>query len=232
MVKKYLILSLLFLLIILVSAYFLFNPEKNEINQSARTAFGGTYIKLSHGFTHYKLQTPPDSVNARLVVLVHGGTIPSWTWDKQTTALLNAGFKVLSYDKYGRGYSDRPDITYDQALYKKQLVELIEKLDIKKPFDLIGLSVGGGTAVNFASQYPDKIDKLILIAPLINNFKTPAIFKTPVLGEFIARIAGIRVIVKRFKSLFNDLPDAEKYTKLFIEQTTYKGFERSRIRSC
>ena len=58
--------------------------------------------------------------------------------------------------------------------------------------------------MNFTAQYPETVKKLILIAPLISNFKTPGAFKIPVLGEFIARIAGIKVIIKRFKSLFRN----------------------------
>lgn len=87
--------------------------------------------------------------------------------------------------------------------------------------------MGGGTAVNFTVQHPKSVKHLILISPLINNFKTPKVFTIPVFGEFIARIAGIKTIVKRFKSLFKYNPESEKYTKLFIEQTTYKGFESS-----
>ena len=228
MFKKFIGFTFLFVFIASISAYLILNPEKNEINNTARIAFGGTYIKLSDGVTHYKLQEPATGLgNGKLAVFVHGGTIPIWTWDQQTKALINAGFSVLTYDQYGRGYSDRPYVTYDQALYKKQLTQLLNKLNIDRPFDLIGLSLGGGTAVNFAAQHPEKIKKLILISPLICDFKTIPVFKIPVIGEFIARIAGVRTIVKRFKTLFKTNVDSKKYTKLFIEQTTYKGFERS-----
>jgi pimeloyl-ACP methyl ester carboxylesterase len=228
MFKKTLGIIFLFILIAIASAYLILNPEKNEINKTTRITLGGTYIKLTDGFTHYRLQVPAKgSGKKKLVVLIHGGTIPMWTWDKQAEALKNAGFRVLTYDQYGRGYSDRPDITYDQALYKRQLSELLTKLNIVEPFDLIGLSLGGGTAVNFTAHNPEKIKNLILISPVICNFKISGVFKIPILGEFIARIAGVRVIVKRFKSLFENNIESDKYTKLFIEQTTYKGFEKS-----
>jgi pimeloyl-ACP methyl ester carboxylesterase len=228
MLKKAFGFTFLFILIVSISLYLILNPEKNEINNAARISLGGTYVNLSDGFTHYKLQEPAKGLNnGSLVVLIHGGTIPIWTWDHQNKALTNAGFSVLTYDQYGRGYSDRPDVTYDQALYTKQLTELLDKLNIDGPFDLVGLSMGGGTAVNFAAQHPEKIKKLILISPLICDFKTIPVFKIPVIGEFIARIAGVKTIVKRFKELFKNNVDSEKYTNLFIEQTTYKGFERS-----
>lgn len=221
---KWLSAFLVLLIILLVGIYYIFDPENNELNEDVRTRLGGTYIKLSDGITHYKLEGPDDG---KVVVLVHGGTVPIWTWDKQVQALNNAGLRTLSYDKYGRGYSDRPDVTYDQDLYKRQLLELVDKLALTEPFDLVGLSLGGGTAVNFTARYPDRVRKLVLISPLINNFKVPSFFRIPVFGEFMARIAGIRVIVNRFVSLFEKNPESEKYTRLFVEQTTYKGFQRS-----
>ncbi|MBW2545387.1 MAG: alpha/beta hydrolase [Deltaproteobacteria bacterium] len=221
---KWLSAFLALLIILLVGIYYIFDPENNELNEAARARLGGTYIQLSDGITHYKLEGPD---NGSVVVLVHGGTVPIWTWDKQVQALNNTGFRTLSYDKYGRGYSDRPDVTYDQDLYKRQLLELVDKLALTEPFDLVGLSLGGGTAVNFTARYPDRVRKLVLISPLINNFKVPSFFRIPVFGEFMARIAGIRVIVNRFVSLFEKNPESEKYTRLFVEQTTYKGFQRS-----
>jgi pimeloyl-ACP methyl ester carboxylesterase len=221
---KWLAVGLIILVVLAAAIYLIVDPETKKLNKTLRTQLGGTYIRLSDGITHYKLEGPED---AKVVVLVHGGTIPIWTWDSQFRALRDAGFRVLSYDTFGRGYSDRPDITYDQALYRKQLFELVEKLGLSEPFDLVGLSVGGGTAINFTAKYPQRVDKLILIAPLINNFKTPSFFGIPVVGEFLARLFGIRVIANRFASLVENNPESEKYTRLYLEQTTFEGFQRS-----
>ena len=221
---KWLAAFLIGLFVVAIGIYLILDPEVNELNEAARARLGGSYIKLSDGMTHYKLQGPPD---AKVVVLVHGATIPIWTWDQQVRALTKAGFRVLSYDNFGRGYSDRPAATYDQKLHLRQLRELADKLGLTRPFDLIGISLGGGTAVNFTARYPDRADKLILISPLINNYKVPSYFGIPVFGEFLARLAGIRVISNRFASLIGNHPESEKYTRLFVEQTTYKGFQQS-----
>jgi len=221
---KWISVSFAVLIILLVGVYWIFDPEKNELNENVRATLGGRYTRLSDGMTHYKMQGPEKG---RVVVLVHGGTVPIWTWDKQVPALIKAGFKVLSYDQYGRGYSDRPDVTYDRELYTRQLLELVDKLGLKEPFYLIGVSMGGATAVNFTAKYPDRVGKLVLISPVVNNFKVPSLFRIPVFGEFMARIIGVRVIVKRFKSLMEGKSESERYTELFVEQTTYKGFQQS-----
>ena len=215
---------LIALFVVAIGIYLILDPEVNELNEATRTKLGGSYVKLSEGVTHYQLEGPPG---AKVVVLVHGATVPMWNWDQQVQALTAAGFRVLRYEAFGRGYSDRPEVTYDQDLYRRQLRELADRLDLSEPFDLIGLSLGGGTAVNFTARHPERVDKLVLISPLINNFKVPSFFGIPVLGEFLARLAGIRVITNRFVSLVENHPESEKYTRLFVEQTTYKGFQQS-----
>ena len=212
------------LLILSIGIYYMLDPETNELDESERARLGGTYLKLSGGTTHYKLEGPVDG---KVVVLVHGGTIPMWTWDKQVQSLRKLGYRVLSYDMYGRGYSDRPQITYDQDTYQKQLLELVDKLGLTKQFDLIGYSLGGGTVVNFTAHNPQRVRKLVLISPLINNFKISSIFRIPILGEFMSRLIGIKIITKRFISSVEDTPAADKYTRLFKNQTTYKGFQQS-----
>jgi pimeloyl-ACP methyl ester carboxylesterase len=221
---KWLAAFLIGLFVLAVGIYRILDPEVNELDETTRTKLGGSYIKLSDGVTHYQLEGPPG---AKVVVLVHGATVPMWNWDEQVQALTAAGFRVLRYEAFGRGYSDRPEVTYDQDLHRKQLRELVDRLGLTKPFDLIGLSLGGGTAVNFTARYPERVDKLVLISPLINNTKVPSFFGIPVLGEFLARLAGIRFITNRFVSLVENHPESEKYTRLFVEQTTYKGFQQS-----
>lgn len=215
---------LIALFVVAIGIYLILDPEVNELNEATRTKLGGSYIKLTDGVTHYQLEGPPG---AEVVVLVHGATVPMWNWDQQVQALTAAGFRVLRYEAFGRGYSDRPEVTYDQDLYRRQLRELADRLGLSEPFDLIGLSLGGGTAVNFTARHPERVDKLVLISPLINNFKVPSFFGIPVIGEFLARLAGIRVITNRFVSLVENHPESEKYTRLFVEQTTYKGFQQS-----
>ena len=142
---KWKLVTLIILLLVFLpaAAYILLNPEKNELNQATRQRLGGSYIKLSHGTTHFKLEGP---AHGKTVVLVHGATIPLWTWDDLASDLVSAGYRVLSYDMYVRGYSDRSEVVYDEALYRGQLSDLTDTLNVKKPFNLIGLSMGGGVA--------------------------------------------------------------------------------------
>jgi len=221
---KWMVLCIAVMLLAAIGAYVALDPEQQTLDERTRTRLGGTYTELADGISHYQLAGPADGP---VVVLVHGATVPMWTWDHLTASLAASGYRVLRYDKFGRGYSDRPATDYNRDLYQRQLRDLADRLALKTPFDLIGLSMGGATAVNFTAHYPERVRKLVLIAPVIHDFEVPTVFRIPVVGEFAARLVGIRFIVNRFADLLAAIPDFDTYHRLFLEQTTYRGFQQS-----
>ena len=142
--------------------YLAADPERRDIDESVRASAAGQFARLSDGFTHYEIGGPPS---ARVVVLAAGISVPYYIWDPTFDALVKAGFRVLRYDYYGRGYSDRPAIEYNQELYVRQLAELLDALHITQPIDLAGLSYGGSVVTSFADKYPDRVRSLIYIDP-------------------------------------------------------------------
>jgi alpha-beta hydrolase superfamily lysophospholipase len=128
-----LIISILFILIVffLIGSYLFSINKKQVLTDEVRKETSGQFIQLSKGTIHYELSGPE---NAQTVVLIHGFTTPYFVWDKNVEELTNAGFKVLRYDHYGRGFSDRPDVKYDRDLYDHLLIELLQKLNIKLQF--------------------------------------------------------------------------------------------------
>ncbi len=224
MTRRWLGASLAVAAVCVVGAYVASDPEREQLDTAARGRLGGTYVRLSGGVTHYRVDGPADGPG---VVLVHGGTIPIWTWDEQVPALTRAGYRVLTYDQYGRGLSDRPDVTYDQALYSAQLAELVDTLGLTDPFDLVGLSLGGGTVVNYTAAHPERVRRLVLISPVVRDYHVSALFRTPWVGDAIARAAGTRILTGRFRRLYAGNPDLERYTEAFKAQTRVRGFRRS-----
>jgi len=104
--------------------------------------------------------------NGRNVVFVHGFSVPSFIWDRTAPALVDAGFFTIRYDLYGRGFSARPNSNHSSELYIGQLSELIAKLGLKGPVDLIGLSMGGIIATEFTVMHPEIVGNLVLIDPV------------------------------------------------------------------
>ena len=74
------------------------------------------------------------------------------------------GYRVLTYDLYGRGYSDRPPGLQDRAFFLSQLEELLEDQEVEDDFTLLGYSMGGAIATAFASAHPGRVRGLILLA--------------------------------------------------------------------
>lgn len=106
-----------------------------------------------------------------VVVLLPGmlGTTSFW---EPLTKILEKNYTVVSFDPLGFGHSPTPkNLDYTLEDHTKALSDSLDLLDIKKPIILVGHSMGAIIAVNFAVKYPNKISKLILVAPAI--FKNP-----------------------------------------------------------
>jgi pimeloyl-ACP methyl ester carboxylesterase len=136
---------------------FRFRGEMRVIDEIVRASAPGQFVRLTGGFTHYELAGPDDGL---LVVLVHGFSVPCFIWDPTFAGLVDAGFRVLRYDLFGRGYSDRPEVIYNQALFDRQLCELLDALGFTTPVNLVGLSMGGAIVVGFAAQHPERVRAL------------------------------------------------------------------------
>jgi len=225
------IICVVILLIIItpLSLYATADIETKDLDDAARTQAGGSYIKLPEGVTHYELTGPEDG---QVVVMLHGATIPMYLWDAQVEALTAAGYRVLRYDMYGRGYSGRPEGNYSQAFFRKQLADLLDALKIKQPVDIVGVSMGGALAVDFTASYPDRVKDLVLIAPMINSIANDTNFKLmriPVLGEFLTRLIAVKVMSDRAAQLMQKSPKAAEYARQFNDQTQFKGFEKASL---
>lgn len=122
----------------------------------------GSFVELGDGYTHYELT---GHERDPLVVLVHGLTTSLFVWDYQMTALRRSGFRVLRYDLYGRGLSDRPSVRYDAGLFHRQLRELLDATVEEEPDALVGLSLGGAVAVGSTARDVVRPGKLFLVAP-------------------------------------------------------------------
>ena len=151
-----------------------------EITPEVRTQLGGDYVRLESGIISYYLK---GSESGEVVVLVHGAITPKYVFDRNVNALTAAGYRVLAFDQFGRGYSDRPDVVYDKNFYDSVLINLLDALKVKKPVNILGYSMGGGIATVFTARHPKYVKKLALIAPIgIPDFKSRLrSFMTPLL---------------------------------------------------
>lgn len=206
---------------------FRFRGESRALDAEARSSAPGRFVELPDGLVHYEMAGPS---NAQAVVLVHGFSVPYCIWDPTFEALVEAGFRVLRYDLYGRGYSDRPDTVYDQELFDRQLLNLLSALGVDQPVDVLGLSMGGAIAVVFTDRHPDLVRKLCLIDPVGLPFKRPfaaKLLEAPMLGEWIMSLFGDRILVPGLKDDFYEPKNFPEYVEQYRTQMQYIGFKRA-----
>jgi pimeloyl-ACP methyl ester carboxylesterase len=201
------------------------DPERLEIDQNVRASAPGQFVRLSDGFTHYEIGGPAAG---RVVVLAAGISVPYYIWDPTFAALSHAGFRVLRYDYYGRGYSDRPDIPYTQDLYVRQLAELLDAVHITEPIDLAGLSYGGSVVTSFADTFPDRVRSLIYVDPSFwSPYTVTVIQGMPRVWNYLTAIfeerwwADTQLDDFLHPERFPDWPDRYKV------QLQYRGFRRA-----
>ena len=126
----------------------------------------GKYAEVGGGVTiHF-----PDDGEAKngAVLFLHGSGpgASGYSNFKGNYPFLNArGFRTIVPDLYGYGYSDKPeDGVFDMGDLARHALGLLDHLGIKK-VSLVGNSMGGAIAIRFALDYPERVDKLILMAP-------------------------------------------------------------------
>ena len=100
------------------------------------------------------------------VVLIHGWPLSGASWEKQIAALLDAGHRVITYDRRGFGCSSKPGIGYDYDTFASDLDKLLRKLNLKK-VALVGFSMGSGEVTRYIAKYgTGRVRKAVLIGTL------------------------------------------------------------------
>src|SRR5689334_18316407 len=96
-----------------------------------------------------------DHGKGKPVVLIHGFPLNGDAWEKQTPELLDAGYRVITYDRRGFGRSSRPAIGYDYDTFSDDLNQLMKNLDLRNT-TLVGHSMGTGEVIRYLSRYSSK----------------------------------------------------------------------------
>ncbi len=105
-----------------------------------------------------------DHGTGRPVVLIHGWPLSGRSWEAQVPALVDAGYRVITYDRRGFGLSSQPWTGYDYDTFAADLKALLDHLDITDA-TLVGFSMGGGEVVRYLSTYgTDRVAKAVLAA--------------------------------------------------------------------
>ena len=215
----------LFLLVVFIAIpaflYFALDRENIDINEF-RLNSGYQEVKLSEGITSYK---DIGDKNNKVIVLVHGATFGSLAYEEYVNVFLENNYRVITYDQYGRGYSDRVHTKVSIELMERQLKELIEHCEVE---DLIlyGVSFGAAVVAKYASNNPEKISFIGYQVPVINSANIPllSIIKIPLYGDLLSRGFLVPSALKRIEE-YEDLM-SKKLIDHYIGQFEVKGTEK------
>jgi non-heme chloroperoxidase len=153
-----------------------------------------------------------DHGEGQAVVLIHGYPLNGRSWERQERALLEAGYRVIAYDRRGWGLSSQPTTGHDYDTYTADLNELLEQLEVSD-IVLAGFSMGTGEVTRYLGTYgSDRVQKAVLFGAI-----PPFLLKTDDNPEGVdgSVFEGIKETVLKdryawFKQFFDDFYNVDK----------------------
>lgn len=139
-------------------------------------------VKVNGVSLHYEITGQGEPL-----ILIEGLGTATWLWWKQVPELARR-FRVVAYDLRGSGWSDKPDEPYSIPMFADDLAGLMDALRIKQAH-VLGISLGGYVAQEFAIRYPHRVKRLILCSTGTNGpHATPP--NPDVIVALMAPVAG------------------------------------------
>jgi non-heme chloroperoxidase len=166
-----------------------------------------------------------DLGSGQPVVLIHGYPLNGHSWERQTMALLDAGYRVIAYDRRGWGQSSQPTTGHDYDTYAADLKELLEQLELTD-IVLCGFSMGTGEVTRYLGAHgSDRVEKAVLLGAI-----PPFLLKTDDNPEGVdgAVFEGIKETVLKdryawFKQFFDDFYNVDKLAPERISEQAWQA---------
>ena len=204
MLKNRVVKGILYLLVgILLIGKYVVSPDKTLEELAPKYAAAPSqFLSLNGRKIHYR-----DEGEGPTIVLIHGTGASLHTWDDWTQDLIK-DYRVIRLDLPAYGLTGQdPQKRYSSKDYVDLLDAFLTELKVDK-FHLAGNSLGGLVSWLYASYYPEKIEKLVLLDPSGFPFKsTPMVIKMakiPVLNNFIRYVTPRSFIEKNIKEVYYD----------------------------
>src|SRR5687767_14521146 len=141
------------------------------------------------------------------IILIHGYTASLYVWKTTAPMLADAGFHVVALDLLGFGYSDKPSwFDYKITSQARMVSRFMNRLGIGRA-TVVGSSYGGAVALTLALDYPERVEKLVLVDAVINDEAT----NHPIMR--LAKIPGLGEVITPF------LIDSKAFMKMRMQNT-------------
>ena len=166
-----------------------------------------------------------DHGSGQPVVLIHGYPLNGHSWERQTIALLDAGYRVIAYDRRGWGQSSQPTTGHDYDTYAADLKALLDELDLTD-IVLAGFSMGTGEVTRYLGTYgSERVSKAVLFGAI-----PPFLLKTDDNPEGVdgSVFDGIKEAAHKdryvwFKQFFDDFYNVDKLSPERISDQAWQA---------
>jgi pimeloyl-ACP methyl ester carboxylesterase len=209
MKKRYLLAGITGAAAAAVATKLLSRPRDVDWNQNRDVVFHADYSRFADvdGVqVHYQEVGPAD---APVMVLIHGFASSTLVWSKVLLTLAGAGYRVIAPDMLGYGYSGKPRrADYTIASQARMIASLLTSLNVKNA-SLVGSSYGAAVAATVALDYPEKVERLVLVGAVTNNeptrFLVMRLFRSPLIGDIVSPLllGSRRLLRRRMKRVYD-----------------------------
>ncbi len=188
-------------LAVVVAWPFMMESRKVRIGRAEREGASGGFARLPQGVTYYRWFGP---TRGPVIVAIHGLTTPSVAFAEMAEGLSALGYRVLTYDLFGRGWSDAPKGAQTEEFFHQQLNDMLLDQGVTDNLTLIGYSMGGSIAATFAAAQPDRMSRVILLASAGIQANETGFDRfcrtTPFLGDWLFLALGGRRLAGAFEA--------------------------------
>ena len=217
--------SVLAALAALAAAPFVAEMLRTPVTRKVRENAPGQIAELPSGATHFRWSGPQSGPVA---VCIHGLSTPSYVFAGTERALVGLGYRVLTFDLYGRGFSGRAAGAQTLDFFTAQTRALLAHQQVTGRLTIVGFSMGGAIATAFAAEEGTRIRALILaapsgLAPIYDDWRS-RLWTLPVVGDWATRVLGgwaLRRELVEHRTTATIIPDLEDRQ---AAETRQRGF--------
>lgn len=177
------------------------------------------FVEVDRIRVHYQEASRPD---APVILLIHGFCASNFIWSEVLLAVADAGYRVIAPDLIGYGFSEKPPRgEYTIKAQAQTIIRLMDQLGITRAA-LVGSSYGGAVAATCALDYPERVERLVLVGAVANDaVKSQPLLRlaaSPVVGDLLSPVLidSRRLMEWRMKKVYAEenahLLDAKRMT--------------------
>ena len=212
--------------IVMLATYWWAGSDEIALTEAEQAKAPGSFLEASAGRIHYRIDGPDDGP---VVLMVHGYSTPNFIFGQNADALAAAGFRVIRFDHFGRGWSDRPAGPYTVDFYDREVLDVLDGLGITEPVGIVGLSMGGPIVSEFAARHPERVSRVALLVPAGLDIKGAGSFpgqlvRVPLLGDWIWRLSAKKILLSDPQYDESALAPENRLQGDVTEQLKYRGY--------